>query len=306
MTELSRRDAIAAGLAAAALPSVARAQAQPDPFAVRNSAPPLPDTLHASSIGPIGVPKGDEFDAHGNKPATRAQQHIADQILDRVPHGSHPLVIAHYFSAIAWGYGDNRGVEDIEGRPLTKAHLSSYVREWSIEQWNPVLRAFFDDTRLDPDLAKGDHTHWCAAFVSYCGQSSGVDRFQPYALAQHHRGNGREIDFEGGEEMLPGDLLIWRRPVAVEDNWAGHVAFLDGRFPVKFSPSEDLLALGGNQVDHDPSRPDGTGSETVCTRGLGHVLRPDRPAKRKELFAVRRLVEERASTREIKAQYQVG
>lgn len=99
---------------------------------------------------------------------------------------------------------------------------------------NPEIIKYHQATTL---MATDDSVPWCAAFVCWCLESSGIKSTRS-AAARSFLYWGKEIAFKN---MMIGDLIIFKRG---NSSWQGHVAFYTGDSFEKYIP-----VLGGNQND---------------------------------------------------------
>ncbi|WP_055046931.1 CHAP domain-containing protein [Devosia sp. A16] len=201
---LSRRTVLGAALAWSALPRLAHAELSPDEVLRQAIA------LEASNPVFLGATPLPEDDARWAE---------ARAYLDAAPTGTFPHKVARYFD---------------------QAVPESFQERWPDAYANPLIVWFFLETRTKPE---GDLTAWCAAFVSWCLERSGVASARSAASAAYR--SWGEAAWSNGEALpgkaQPGDIAVFRQ---LSDPAHGHVGFFMG-----VDPQSDgrIMVLGGNQ-----------------------------------------------------------
>ncbi len=201
---LSRRNVLAAGLAWSALSSQARAQLSPDEV--------LRQAIEAEASNPI-------FLGASPLPADDPRWAEARDYLDAAPTGGFPHKVARYFD---------------QSVPET------FQERWPDAYANPLIVWFFLETKTKPE---GDLTAWCAAFMSWCLERSGVPSAKSAASAAYR--SWGEAVWTKGEALpgkaQPGDIAVFKQ---LSDPVHGHVGFFMGMDPQSDSR---IMVLGGNQ-----------------------------------------------------------
>jgi uncharacterized protein (TIGR02594 family) len=114
---------------------------------------------------------------------------------------------------------------------IARSELELDVRERSGADANPRILGYLSFTQARTSM---DETPWCAAFVAYCLEKSGMASTRS-AAARSYEGYG----LEGTGE--PGDIAVfWREQ---PDSHKGHVAFVD------HVDEAHIYCLGGNQYN---------------------------------------------------------
>ncbi len=114
-----------------------------------------------------------------------------------------------------------------------------YNWEWKTRA-NPLIVGFFGLTQALPD--RGDRTHWCAAFVSFCLYASNHVSARTASALGYRKYNGPRV-----EDPKIGDIVVFQR-LGLEYKTNGHVGFFAGwEKNGKGQPTGRLLVLGGNQ-----------------------------------------------------------
>lgn len=116
---------------------------------------------------------------------------------------------------------------------LVVAYRELGVKERAGPADHPRIVEYLKATRIAPKLHH-DETPWCAAFVSWALEASGIASTRS-AAARSYLAWGEAI-----EQPKRGCIAVLTRPGA-DHAGAGHVGFYAG------SSDEDVLLLGGNQ-----------------------------------------------------------
>lgn len=111
------------------------------------------------------------------------------------------------------------------------------TKEYDGKADNPNVLKYSHETGLN---FRGDHVHWCSAFVNWCAMKTGLERTDS-AMARSWLTVGEKIDIN---ELQRGDIIIMLRGKRHSDY--GHVCIFK-----RFSSSKPshFVGLGGNQSD---------------------------------------------------------
>lgn len=165
----------------------------------------------------------------GSEAAFQDEISTAFKILHDMPKGVDHMTIARYFA-------------DLQVR---NAACELYNHDWKGKRANPLLTYFMTLTFTVP--YRGDHTPWCAAFVSFCLYAGEmVSKFSPSALSYAKYPSRKTL------EPKPGDIVVFRD---LRRAGGGHVSFFDGWvMDARGRRTERFHALGGNQGGVQNSR----------------------------------------------------
>ena len=114
---------------------------------------------------------------------------------------------------------------------VAREELARGVKETKGREHNPRIVEYHQATSLK---ATDDETPWCASFVNWCLQVSG--------LAGTNSAAARSFELWGDhvDEAEPGDVVVFKRGTKP---WQGHVGFYEG------VEGDKIKVLGGNQGD---------------------------------------------------------
>lgn len=112
------------------------------------------------------------------------------------------------------------------------------VVEWAKDS-NPKVEEYLDwGSRLDNKESNlGDHTPWCAGFVGWCLEKSGLKSTNSLMARSYEKWG-----LSSAHDPLPGDVVTFYR--GEKKSGFGHVGFFLG-----FDKRGSILVLGGNQGD---------------------------------------------------------
>lgn len=129
---------------------------------------------------------------------------------------------------------------------LQAAHRELGNHEIHGAEHNPRILAYHSATSLS---ASDDETPWCASFVNWCLEVTGVAGTRS-ATARSFLAWGREVPVD---VVQPGDIAVFSRG---SSPWQGHVGFFLGW------DGPNIRLLGGNQSD----------SVSIATYSVGRLL----------------------------------